>query len=106
MKQYLANFEHFKGRYNGGAKKGSKKRSRRGSRRSSRHADEISSDSDDFYAEATSYVPLTTSPFYYMYYDPLVYKIDSVFIPAFYTYVSAFSEINTRYGTYDVYLVP
>ena len=106
MKQYLDNFDNFKGRYNGGAKKGSKKRSRRGSRRSSHRADEISSDSEDFYAEATSYVPVTSSPFYYMYYDPLLYKVDSVFIPAFYTYVSAFSEINTRLGTYDVYLAP
>ena len=102
MKQYLENFDQFKGRYNGKkvSKKGSKRRS---SRRSSR-SDEISSESsEDFYRQAKSYVPVTSSPFYYMYYDPLVYKVDSVFIPTYYAYVSAFSEINTRSGTYTVY---
>ncbi len=97
MKQYLENFDHFKGRYNG--KKGSKRSSRRSSRRSSKRSDKISSESsDNFYREAKSYVPVTSSPFYYMYYDPLVYKVDSVFIPTYYAYVSAFSEINTRNG--------
>ncbi len=103
--QYLDNFEHFKGRFNGGAsRKGSKKGSkRRSSRRSSRHED--SSESDDFYREAKSYVPVTSSsPFYYMYYDPLLYKVDSVFIPTYYAYVSPFSEINTRLGTMTVYM--
>jgi hypothetical protein len=104
MKQYLDNFDHFKGRYNGGAKK-SRKGSRKSSRRSSRRAsDEISSESDDFYREAKSYVPTASSPFYYMYYDPLVYKVDSVFVPTYYAYVSAFSEINTRLGTMTVFL--
>ncbi len=101
MKQYLENFDHFKGRFNGGAKR---KGSRKSSRRSSRRSDDISSDSDDFYREAKSYVPVTSSPFYYMYYDPLLYKVDSVFIPTYYAYVSPFSEINTRLGTMTVYL--
>ncbi len=101
MKQYLENFDHFKGRFNGGAKR---KGSRKSSRRSSRRSDDISSDSDDFYREAKSYVPVTSSPFYYMYYDPLLYKVDSVFIPTYYAYVSPFSEINTRLGTMTVYM--
>ena len=113
MSKYLDNFEQFKGRFQGGASKGrrgSKKSSRRSSRRSSRKSsrrslsDEISSDSDDFYREAKSYVPVASSPFYYMYYDPLVYNVDSVFIPTYYAYVSAFSEINTRLGTMTVNL--
>ncbi len=104
MKQYLDNFDHFKGRYNGGAKKG-RKGSRRSSRRSSRrHSEDISSDSSDYYRDATSYVPVTSSPFYYMYYDPLLYKVESVFVPTYYAYVSAFSEINTRLGTMNVFL--
>ena len=105
MSQYLENFEQFKGRYNGGAKrKGSRKGSKKSSRRSSKRLDDdISSESDDFYREAKSYVPVASSPFYYMYYDPLLYKVDSVFIPAYYAYVSSFSEINTRLGTMTVY---
>ena len=112
MKQYLENFDHFKGRFNGGAnhngsRKGSRKGSKKSSRRSSRkHDDESSSESDDFYREAKSYVPVASSPFYYMYYDPLLYKVDSVFIPTYYAYVSPFSEINTRLGTYTYYMAP
>lgn len=110
MKHYLANFDKFKGRFNGGAgnhgRKGSRKGSKKGSKRSSRHSldDDFSSDSEDFYREAKSYVPVASSPFYYMYYDPLLYKVDSVFIPAYYSYVSAFSEINTSLGTMTVYM--
>jgi hypothetical protein len=114
MKQYLENFDKFKGRFNGGAhggshgaRKGSRKGSKKSSRRSShRYEDDISSDSDDFYREAKSYVPVTSSPFYYMYYDPLLYKVDSVFIPTYYAYVAPFSEINTIVGSYTVYMGP
>jgi hypothetical protein len=106
MKQYLENFDQFKGRFNGGARKGSRKGSKKSSRRSSRHDDDSSSDSDDFYREAKSYVSVASSPFYYMYYDPLLYKVDSVFIPTYYAYVSPFSEINTRLGTYTYYMAP
>lgn len=116
MSHYLENFDKFKGRFNGGAhghargeshgaRKGSRKGSKKGSKRSShRLDDDISSDSDDFYREAKSYVPVASSPFYYMYYDPLLYKVDSVFVPTYYAYVSPFSEINTRLGTMTVML--
>jgi hypothetical protein len=104
MKQYLENFDRFKGRFNGGARKGSRKSSRKSSKKSSkrRHYDDSSSssDSDDFYRQAKSYVPVTSSPFYYMYYDPLLYRVDSVFIPTYYAYVSAFTEFNTFGYTY------
>ncbi len=98
MKQYLENFEQFQGRYNG--RKGSRKSSRRSSRKSSRRRSEtISSESsDDFYRESKSYVSTVGTPFYYMYYDPLLYKVNSVFVPTFYPYVTAFTEVNTRYG--------
>ena len=109
MKLYLDNFDKFKGRFNGGAKgrKSSRKGSKKSSKRSSRHLDdEISSESDDFYREAKSYTPVASSPFYYMYYDPLLYKVDSVFIPTYYAYVSPFIEINTRLGTMTYYMAP
>jgi hypothetical protein len=103
MNEYLENFKMFKGRYNGGAKRrGSKRGSKRSSRRSSRLDDDMSSDSDDFYRQAKSYVPVATQPIYYMYYDPLLYKIDSVYIPTFYAYVTPYVELNTRLGSYTV----
>jgi hypothetical protein len=109
MQAYLKNFESFKGRYNGGARKSSKKSSRKGSkkssrRRSTRDSSDSESDSDDFYREARSYVPATSQPFYYMYYDPLVYKVDTVFFPTFYAYTSPFLLFNSKSGDYNVIL--
>jgi hypothetical protein len=50
-------------------------------------------DSDDFYKMARSYVPVINQPIHYFWYDPLVFKLDSVFIPTFYSYVTPFVEI-------------
>nr|QFG74652.1 MAG: hypothetical protein [Megaviridae environmental sample] len=83
-----------------GKKRSSKKRSRKKSRskgsskrrRSKRNSS--SSDSDDFYRYAQSYVPVVNQPISYMYYDPLVYRLDTVHIPTFYAYVTPYIEIN------------
>ena len=104
VKQYVENFNKFKGRFNGGSdrmkvsagKKSSRKKSshKKSSRKkSSHHYDESSEDSYDFYREAKSYVPVTSQPLYYMYYDPLVYRLDSVYIPTFYQYAQPYLEI-------------
>ena len=99
MEAYVNNFNKFKGRYNGGAKrKGSRKSSRRSSRKSSRY-DDSSSDSDDFYRETKSYTPIVNTPIYYMYYDPLVYNVDSVFIPSFLSYNNI---LGFEIGTYPI----
>jgi hypothetical protein len=111
----VQNFESFKGRFNGGAKRRSSKRrsskrrsskrrsSKRSSRSSSRRNSRNEDDSDDFYRQAAKYVPVTTSPISYLYYDPIVYQVDSVFIPTFYAYLSPYVELNTRTGlTYTV----
>jgi hypothetical protein len=106
MKQYLQNFDNFKGRYNGGAKKGSKKNSRKNSRKSSRKMEDdedSSSDSDFFYNEALSYVPVASQPFNYIYYDPLLYNVETVFFPTFYAYASPFLIFNAKSGDYTYY---
>jgi hypothetical protein len=94
IEQYVENFEKFKTRFNGGARKSSKRKS---SKRKSRKDDSesASEDSYDFYREAKSYVPVTSQPLYYMYYDPLVYRLDSVFLPSLYAYATPYSEIAT-----------
>lgn len=100
---FITNFKKFKGRYNGkgGAKrksrKGSKKGSRKGSRKGSKKSLKLGEldDSEDFYRDAITYVPTTSQPIYYMYYDPLVYKLDSVFIPTWYAYITPYVELNT-----------
>ena len=103
---FITSFKKFKGRFNGGAKKSSRKSSRKSSKKSSRKSKEKKesletlgkyndSDSDDYYRHAKTYVPVTSQPIYYMYYDPLVYKLDSVFIPTWYAYITPYVELNT-----------
>jgi len=95
--QYVENFEKFKGRFNGGGKKTGRKSYRKSSRKSGKKSsrkskksnwDDSDSDSDsdsyNFYREAKSYIPVTNQSLYYMYYDPLVYRLDSVYLPTFY----------------------
>ncbi len=104
MKNYLSNFENFKGRYNGGARKNSRS-SKRGSKRSSRRSsrlDSDSSDSSEYYREATTYVPVASQPFSYMYYDPILYQVDTVFFPTFYSYNTPFLLFNANAGDYTV----
>jgi len=98
VEQFVENFEKFKGRFNGGAKarkatKGKKSSKRKSKKSKEDYSSESSEDSYDFYREAKSYVPVTNQPLYYMYYDPLVYRLDSVYIPTFYQYAQPYWEI-------------
>ena len=99
VEQFVENFNKFKGRFNGGAPKRKNSKGKKSSRRSSKtkskkyDSSESSEDSYDFYREAKSYVPVTSQPLYYMYYDPLVYRLDSVYIPTFYQYAQPYWEI-------------
>jgi hypothetical protein len=53
-----------------------------------------SSSSSDYYRRAKQYTP--TVPFSYYWYDPFVYRLDSVFIPSFYSYnIPMYLEIRT-----------
>lgn len=96
---FITNFKKFKGRYNatGGSKRKSRKTSRKGSKKGSKKSLKLGEldDSEDFYRDAVTYVPTTSQPIYYMYYDPLVYKLDSVFIPTWYAYITPYVELNT-----------
>jgi hypothetical protein len=111
IESFVENFNKFKGRFNqqyGGADP-KRRKSRRGSKSKTRSktrskprskADDlydIDYDYDDLdYREDYSYIPTVSQPFYYMYYDPSVYKLDSFFIPTFYAYATPIWEINTN----------
>ena len=119
MKGFIDNFKSFKGRYKGnhgekkkGSRKGSrktysgggkksksKKRSKSKKTKSKRKSlyglDDVDSSSDE-YRYSYNYVPSYNQPIYYMYYDPGVYKLDSIFIPTFYAYATPYVEINTK----------
>ena len=76
-----------------GGKKNSKKRSKKASKRRSFDDDSDLDSSEDFYVMATTYKPVVTPPLYYYWYDPSVYKLESVFIPTFYSYVTPYISI-------------
>jgi len=84
--------ENFKAKMNqdGGKKKKSKKSKKHMSDDSDSDLDDSS---EDFYRRARSYVP-ATQPIYYWWYDPYVYRLDSVYIPTFYSYVKPYIELS------------
>jgi hypothetical protein len=126
---FVSNFKNFKGRFNArrkskrsskrGSKRGSRKSSKRSSKRNSRKSSKRGSRSsrkserressdrfgdgfeeNDFYKSALEYVPVASQPISYLYYDPLIYSLDSVFLPTFYAYLSPYVELNTSGLTY------
>lgn len=87
IQQFESKLENYKNKQAGG------KKSRKAKKASKRHED-----SDDFDSSSSSdyYVRPSTSlsqPIYYWWYDPYVYKIDSVYIPTFYSYVTPLIEL-------------
>lgn len=65
-----------------GGKHSSKNRSKR---HDSSDSDSDLSSSDDYYRRARSYPYVPSYPFNYWWYDPSVYRLDSVFMPTFYS---------------------
>lgn len=63
-------------------------------RDSSESSDSDSSDSENYIKNISTYTPLVNQPIYYWWYDPYVYKLDSVFIPTFYAYVTPLIEYS------------
>lgn len=73
-----------------GGKKHTKKHSKKYSKDSS---DSDSSDSE-IYSVSQTYIPSFNQPIYYWWYDPLVYNLNSFYIPTFYSYVTPIIEIK------------
>lgn len=91
MDSFRSKLDNFKTKIaqGGGEKSKSKKQSK----------DDDDSDWDDsseeFYSRAKSYVPVT-QPIYYWWYDPSLYRLDSIFIPTFYSYITPYIELSLR----------
>ena len=58
--------------------------------------DELDDSSDNNTKRVQRYVPNTTFPIYHWYYDPYVYRLNSVFVPTFYSYVTPYIELSLR----------
>jgi len=82
--------ENFKAKLNqdGGKKKKSKK-----SRKHMSDDSDLDDSSDDFYRRARSYMPVS-QPIYYWWYDPYLYRLDSIYVPTFYAYVRPYIELS------------
>ena len=102
FRQKLENFQVKFESQMGGNKKLKKKSSKKSSRKKSSRKDDSDSLSDsDFetenvYKRVRTYLPID-QPIYYWWYDPYVYRFDSVYIPTFYSYVTPYIELNLRY---------
>ncbi len=56
---------------------------------------DIADDSSDFDTKTVQrYVPTSTFPIYSYYYDPYVYRLNSVYIPTFYSYITPYISIQ------------
>jgi hypothetical protein len=56
--------------------------------------DEILDDSSEYYRRAAKYVPVINHPINFLFYDPHVYKLDTLFVPTFYSYITPFISIK------------
>jgi hypothetical protein len=96
----LSSFENklsaFKSKFNqqGGKKPKQSKQSKKSTKKIDDSSDSELDSSDDFYARAQTYRPVVAPPLYYWWYDPQVYKLDSIFIPTFYSYVTPYLHIQ------------
>ena len=72
---------------------GGKKKNRKKSKKYDNSDDSDDSDSDDFYKSIRTYRPIN-QPIYYWWYDPYVYKLDSLYIPTFYSYITPYIELG------------
>jgi hypothetical protein len=84
-----------------GGEKKKKHKKHSSSDKSSSSSSESDSDSDsdlfteDLYRRARRHVPVS-QPFYYWWYDPYLYSLDSVFIPTFYPYITPYIELSLK----------
>lgn len=91
--KFKNNLEKIKNRLNqDGGKHKSKHRKHKESKDSSDSSSDWDSDSEDFYRRARSY-PIV-QPINYWWYDPYLYKLDSIFIPTFYPYITPYIEVT------------
>ena len=78
---------NFKNKFSQNGGKKSKKHKK------SKDSSESDSDSDD-YKRINTYVPVINQPFYYWWYDPAIYRLESYYVPTFYSYVTPIIEIS------------
>ena len=92
MDSFKGRLEKFKNKLQKGGS--SHKKHKKHKKRDSSESDSDSSDSEQYIKNISTYTPLVNQTIYYWWYDPFVYKLDSVFIPTFYAYVTPLIEYS------------
>ena len=91
--------EKFESQSGGDPKKSKKKKTKRKNKTKRKKKDDSDSDSDsdsDDYSFSTGkYVSTIDHPIYWWWYDPVVYSVDSLFVPTFYSYNTPHIQIDT-----------
>ena len=93
MSSFKSRLETFKSKFNQDGGKKHKKSHKKSSKSSD--SSDLDASSDNFYRRAKQYVP-SNQPIYYWWYDPYVYRLDSIYIPTFYSYITPYIELNLR----------
>ena len=93
MESFKSKLENFKSKFNQDGGKKHKKSHKHDSDDSD--SSDWDASSDEFYRRARSYLPVN-QPIYYWWYDPYVYRLDSIYIPTFYSYVTPYIELNLK----------
>ena len=89
----------------GGDKKKKKKSKSKSKKKkhvkSSESESESDTSSENVYIKTKKYY--YSEPLYYWWYDPLVYNLDSVFLPTFYSYVTPYVQLDTTVVSVPAY---
>jgi hypothetical protein len=94
FKQKLANFKTKFNHQDGGKKHKKSKKSKDSSDSSSDSDSDSDSDlTEKYYKHARKYLP-NNQPIYYWWYDPYLYRMDSLYMPTFYSYVTPYIELS------------
>lgn len=89
LESFTKKLNNFKSKF---AQSGGKKHKKK-SKKSKDSSESDSSESDD-YKRINTYVPVVNQPFYYWWYDPAIYRLESYYVPTFYSYVTPIIEIS------------
>jgi hypothetical protein len=92
IKRFESKLANFKSKLN---QDGGKKKAKKSKRDDSSDSSDFDIEEDNIYKRAKSYLP-TTQPIYYWWYDPYVYRLDTLYVPTFYSYVTPYIELSLK----------
>ena len=98
INEFTSKLSTFKNKFaqKAGSKKSTRSKKSKKSKKSSDSSDESES-SDNYYNRVNTYTPVVNQPISYWWYDPLVYNVNSVYTPTFYSYITPIIEFPLTY---------